>query len=321
MVDTTQKTALVVEDHDAWRTDLAHQLEKMGFKALRAEDADTAIELLNRVPDIELLVLDWDLRGKVALPTAYGEDVLSAARKRGKHLKTIVVTGAIDNPEYLGFRHASADDELWTMLKYRPFAVLRKKDMVSERDTGFSSFREAVLETNILDSSAVRDENSLPARLEMPFQLHWPTGRLIDKNGNHLSLPPKFSFVIREMLDRDPSNPKRGSIRRELLYSEVAEKYVEGWAVQNLKRPHDDKEFRKKVREKAVEIETKPDRLAQQWAREFRRFLKNQGIGDADAIIQCCRVRRMYTLGMGWNHANPVLDRSEVGIVRMPLKE
>lgn len=305
----TKAKALVVEDEESWRMSIAKELGALGFKVLRSEDAETALELLEKTPDIQLLVLDWDLGGRVSLPTACGEDVLAYANGCGPRLKTIVVTGAIDRPDFIRSRNTSPDNELWLILRYRPLGILRKRDLEGD----LSALVHIIEEMGVLDSSPRAVCKAASMGLEPPLRYHWPTGRLLGQNNTPLSLPPKFSHVLMAMLDRDPLNPRKGSIRGELSYEEVAFRYVEGWGIQKLRHPQGI-EFKSIIGERAKQIEAEPRRISQQWARDFRRFLRQHGLQAKNLVIRCDRVNEVYALGDGWDGENPVLDRSEVSI-------
>ena len=97
--------ALVVEDDDKWRNARAIATERLGCEVRQVDDAQLAIEFLLEYKNINVLILDWDLRGSSrALPTALGEDVLREVICHRPDLTVVIVTGAIRNPAYTDWR-------------------------------------------------------------------------------------------------------------------------------------------------------------------------------------------------------------------------
>ena len=80
------KTVLVVDDDDAFRTVLAGELSHRGFEVTSAA---TGAEALERVAAAEPKVVLLDLR----LPDANGIDVLKAIRSRAPAVEVIMLTG------------------------------------------------------------------------------------------------------------------------------------------------------------------------------------------------------------------------------------
>lgn len=58
-------SVIVVEDEEEFRTYLSEVLAYAGFATIDAESADSAASLLQQQPDIQLLVTDIDLPGKL----------------------------------------------------------------------------------------------------------------------------------------------------------------------------------------------------------------------------------------------------------------
>ncbi|MDF2115703.1 response regulator [Roseiarcaceae bacterium H3SJ34-1] len=79
---------LVVEDDDIQRQNLEAQLGDAGFKTLSADNAETALVLLNAHRDIKLIVLDVQMPGPLD-----GIDVLLAIRSRWQAIKTLMISG------------------------------------------------------------------------------------------------------------------------------------------------------------------------------------------------------------------------------------
>jgi len=90
---------LVVEDEPLQRLDMIDIAEEAGFKVLEAHDADHAIELLEKRPDVRLVLTDVDMPGAMN-----GLKLAAAVRKRWPPIKIIVTTAgvrpaAMDLPE------------------------------------------------------------------------------------------------------------------------------------------------------------------------------------------------------------------------------
>lgn len=79
---------LVVEDDAIQRQNLEAQLEDEGFKTLSADNAEKALVLLNAHRDIQIIVLDVQMPGRLD-----GIDVLLAVRARWPQMKTLMISG------------------------------------------------------------------------------------------------------------------------------------------------------------------------------------------------------------------------------------
>jgi DNA-binding NtrC family response regulator len=79
---------LVVEDDAIQRQNLEALLKDAGFQTLSAENAETALVLLNAHKDIRTIVLDVQMPGPLD-----GIDVLLAVRSRWPAIKVIIVSG------------------------------------------------------------------------------------------------------------------------------------------------------------------------------------------------------------------------------------
>jgi DNA-binding NtrC family response regulator len=79
---------LVVEDDAIQRQNLEMQLEDAGFQTLSADNAETALVLLNAHRDIQMIVLDVQMPGRLD-----GIDVLLAVRARWPAMKTLMISG------------------------------------------------------------------------------------------------------------------------------------------------------------------------------------------------------------------------------------
>ena len=81
------ETVLVVEDEASVRMLISEVLDVLGYRYLEAADAKTALELLQREPQIDLLVTD------VGLPDMNGRQLADIAREERPQLRVLFVTG------------------------------------------------------------------------------------------------------------------------------------------------------------------------------------------------------------------------------------
>ena len=86
MVD--QITVLVVEDEVFVRMSIAFDLQDAGFTVLEASDADEAIDLLLKNPQIRVLFTDVDMPGSMD-----GLKLAIAVRDRWPPIKIIITSG------------------------------------------------------------------------------------------------------------------------------------------------------------------------------------------------------------------------------------
>ena len=84
----TRSKCLLVEDEYLIRLTLAEVLADNGFEVLEAGTADEALDMLQREPEIELLLTDIQLPGSVD-----GFEVVRRAREGAPSLPVIVMTG------------------------------------------------------------------------------------------------------------------------------------------------------------------------------------------------------------------------------------
>jgi len=86
------KTILCVDDEPLVRMVAVEMLEELGYKVLEADDAPSAMRLLEARPDIDLLVTD------VGLPNGMnGRQLADAARAQRPELRVLFVTGYAEN--------------------------------------------------------------------------------------------------------------------------------------------------------------------------------------------------------------------------------
>ena len=117
-----QKTILCVDDEPLVRMVAVEILEELGYAVLEADDAPSAMKLLEARPDIDLLVTD------VGLPNGMnGRQLADAARVRRPELRVLFVTGYAENAV---LNHGHLQHGMHVMTK--PFAADALARKVSE---------------------------------------------------------------------------------------------------------------------------------------------------------------------------------------------
>jgi CheY-like chemotaxis protein len=91
--------ALVVEDDLRWQSALVSAVTAAGFEPVLSQEATNAALMLEHVLDIRLVILDWNLIAPGDLPSATGEGIAAIAQT--KNIPIIVVSGALDDPDFL----------------------------------------------------------------------------------------------------------------------------------------------------------------------------------------------------------------------------
>jgi len=81
-------TILVVEDESLIRMSIADHLEESGFTVLEARDADQAMELLAKHPDIKIIFTDVDMPGSMD-----GIELAQVVRDRWPPIRIYVTSG------------------------------------------------------------------------------------------------------------------------------------------------------------------------------------------------------------------------------------
>jgi two-component system, OmpR family, phosphate regulon response regulator PhoB len=128
-------TILVVEDEPAIQALISYNLELAGHRALRAENAEQALDMVrSALPD--LVVLDWMLPGMSGIEFARR----LRADKRTQSVPLIILTARADEQDKLVGLDAGADDYLTKPfspreLNARVKAVLRRRAPQATDDT------------------------------------------------------------------------------------------------------------------------------------------------------------------------------------------
>ena len=97
------ETVLVVEDDDAIRRVSADVLRESGYHLLEAPNAGAALEILDRQPDVRLLLTDIGLPGPMN-----GRQLSDEARRRRRIEGHLLTTGYREIPSFMlvGWRGA-----------------------------------------------------------------------------------------------------------------------------------------------------------------------------------------------------------------------
>jgi DNA-binding NtrC family response regulator len=90
---------LIVEDEPLQRMDMVDMAEIAGFEALEAQNASHAVALLEKRPDVRLVITDIDMPGAMD-----GIKLAAAIRRRWPPIEIIIVTAgaapaAVDLPD------------------------------------------------------------------------------------------------------------------------------------------------------------------------------------------------------------------------------
>lgn len=83
---------LVVEDETMLLLVIAETLREAGFEVWEASDGDAALEILNRQPDVDLLITD------IKMPGMNGYQVADASLRLRPDLKVLFMTGYAQEP-------------------------------------------------------------------------------------------------------------------------------------------------------------------------------------------------------------------------------
>jgi len=118
-VGTRQETILVVEDDEDVRQHTVELLRELGYDVIEAPDGPSALYLIDRGSDIQLLFTD------VALPGGMnGRELAEAARRQAPELKVLFTTGYARNAV---MRHGALDPDVELIVKPFTYASLATK--------------------------------------------------------------------------------------------------------------------------------------------------------------------------------------------------
>jgi len=144
MPDTEDKgpSLLVVEDDSELSTSLLLYLESEGYEVTLAEDGETALDEVTRLPGYDLVVLD------AKLPDLSGFEVLRQAREDGVHTPVLMLTGLGDHEHKMRGFQVGADDYLT-----KPFET---EELVARIDVLLRREAEAVEEGGLFKVGGLR---------------------------------------------------------------------------------------------------------------------------------------------------------------------
>ena len=110
---------LIVKDDAAVRETAVALLEDLGYRVLEAEDARTALGVLDEHPDIDLLLTDVVMPGGMSGPA-----LAQKVREHHSHIKVLFASGYTENATV----HAGVVEEgaLWINKPYQKEELVRK---------------------------------------------------------------------------------------------------------------------------------------------------------------------------------------------------
>ncbi|MBR5904146.1 MAG: response regulator transcription factor [Alphaproteobacteria bacterium] len=167
------KTILVIDDDKMLRDTLAVGLRKEGFDVIRAESAEQAQEILNRI-NVDAMVLDRMMVGMDGL------SFLKNIRKNGNNTPVIMLTALSGSENTIDGLESGANDYM-----SKPFQL-----------------KELVLRLNniIVNHNTISDNNKLPDGLlfaDDEFFVITPD----DKNGKLLSLSNEEKKLLQHLVN------------------------------------------------------------------------------------------------------------------------
>ncbi|MDY0065123.1 MAG: response regulator [Steroidobacteraceae bacterium] len=193
----SSETILVVEDDDDVRSYSTESLRELGFTVLEAHDGATALKVLDRCPQVQLLFTD------VGLPGVNGRQLADEAQRRKPGLKILFTSGYARN----AIVHQGRLDpgvELLTKPFTRAQLASRIRDVLDQkRDFGdgpncvlvvedeplVRMFLADVLESRgftVVQSASARDASAAVERLRQPLAAFVDLG-LPDRKGGDLA--------------------------------------------------------------------------------------------------------------------------------------
>lgn len=291
-------TCLVVEDNPQWQSALADLMREMGCDVEMCSNAHQAIRVVED-PEVrfDILLLDWDLRSSAGtlFPSKIGADVLDALqREKRPHMKVVIVTGALDDPEFRSAVDQELNDIHEEIDGYQPFRKILKKRYIGELKSGLKSLREHFEEIGLIERSSAEptgghfEGKKLP---KPPFRLDFMSPRFLDTESRTFPLPVKCHNVLRGLLMKMPGGGGNPAHSRGFLTDhEVSLLYRDG--------PDD------------------PSAPADQFARALRKFMKlHYGWQRRDSLVK--RVRgNGFAIGDDWHETRPIFNASEASLDR-----
>ena len=254
--DTTKLRCLIVEDDPKWLNALACLMKEMDCDIELAANAYAAILILERM-SFDILLLDWDLRATTGslCPSKSGADVLDNMRKEDRaRVKVVVVTGALDDPEFQSAVDKELNDIHEEIDGYQRFRKILKKRYVRYLASGLEPLRqqfEKIGLTRQSPAAMVRAPRGGMKQPKPPFRLDYLSPRFVDKDNKDFVLPVKCHNVLRGLLMTMPAGGGNPAHNRGFLTdNEVSQLYRE--------KPSD------------------PLGAADQFARALRKYLKQQ---------------------------------------------
>jgi len=112
IVDSLSKTILVVEDDDTLRETVAECLILEHYKVLTAEDGQQALELVQQLPDIDLIILD------LILPKVHGLEVCRILREQDIVIPILMLSARSSETDLVAGLELGANDYL-----RKPFGI------------------------------------------------------------------------------------------------------------------------------------------------------------------------------------------------------
>ena len=295
---TTKPKCLVVEDNYHWRSALAKLMLGMGCDVEMCENAHQAIRFVED-PEVrfDILLLDWDLRAAAGtlFPSKIGADVLDALpREKRPYLKVVIVTGALDDPEFQNNVDQDLNDIHEIIDGYQPFRKIRKKRYARELKSGLKSLRDHFEEIGLLERSSTESKGEFikgKKKPEPPFRLDYISPRFLDAKSRTFALPVKCHNVLRALLMKRPSgggNPAHS--HGFLTDNEVSS-------------------FYKDKRED-------PPVSPYQFARALRKYMKDHyDWPQRDSLVKRHR-NTGFAIGDDWHETRPLFDASEASLNR-----
>lgn len=116
--------ALVVDDSRTIRSIVSKILRQIGMEVVEAGDGLQALEQMRRNPDVELVLVDWNM------PVMNGLDFISALRANPSydHVRILMVTSETETDQVTRAMNAGANEYL--MKPFSPEVLIAKLDLL-----------------------------------------------------------------------------------------------------------------------------------------------------------------------------------------------